>query len=159
MGAQEQVFAGFFRFSFTDAFGEVWETSKITPLYSPGCAGDACASQFTGPLVAIPNSVIPSITATTAAPDAAYGIKVTLTFSGNPGARHANIAIVDNTLIGGSNAAAVTVTKSSTSGAETLFFTNTECSSRGMCDYDTGVCNCFRGYRLADCSGQSALAF
>ena len=38
---------------------------------------------------------------------------------------------------------------------------NTEeqtCSNRGVCDQSTGLCNCFKGYYLADCSAQNALA-
>jgi hypothetical protein len=35
---------------------------------------------------------------------------------------------------------------------------NSPCSSRGLCDYTTGTCNCFAGYTREDCSVQSALA-
>ena len=33
------------------------------------------------------------------------------------------------------------------------------CSNRGVCDYDTGLCKCFKGFYLVDCSLQSALAY
>jgi len=33
-----------------------------------------------------------------------------------------------------------------------------ECSNRGLCDRDTGVCNCFGGYTSDDCSQQSSLS-
>lgn len=32
-----------------------------------------------------------------------------------------------------------------------------ECSSRGLCDYTTGRCKCFRGFGNADCSRRNAL--
>jgi hypothetical protein len=33
-----------------------------------------------------------------------------------------------------------------------------ECSDRGMCDYSTGVCKCFKAYSGIDCASQSALS-
>lgn len=33
-----------------------------------------------------------------------------------------------------------------------------ECSDRGVCDYSSGICKCFKGYNGIDCSAQSALA-
>lgn len=34
-----------------------------------------------------------------------------------------------------------------------------ECSDRGLCNRETGECECFKGYKGTDCSLQSALAF
>ena len=33
-----------------------------------------------------------------------------------------------------------------------------DCSNRGICDYSTGVCNCFKGYAGMDCSNTNALS-
>jgi len=33
-----------------------------------------------------------------------------------------------------------------------------ECSGRGICDYGTGICRCFKGYAGIDCHEQNALA-
>merc|ERR1711964_101661 len=34
---------------------------------------------------------------------------------------------------------------------------NTECSHRGLCNHDEGLCECFTGYTHDDCSMQDAL--
>lgn len=35
---------------------------------------------------------------------------------------------------------------------------NLPCSNRGICDYTTGMCQCFQGFTKNDCSKQNALA-
>jgi len=35
---------------------------------------------------------------------------------------------------------------------------NVECSNRGLCDYSTGMCQCFAGFTNRDCSVQNSLA-
>ena len=35
---------------------------------------------------------------------------------------------------------------------------NLPCSNRGICDYTTGMCQCFQGFTKHDCSKQNALA-
>lgn len=133
---------------FIDEFGDEWTTEAITPTtYTASTGDDSVAAK----LLALPNKAIPTVTVTTsdgggtAATDKAYQI----TFTGNPGDQSAQISWVRT-------AGSGTLTKTDpTTGTKT----NTECSGRGLCDYETGICNCFRGYRLQDCSGQSSLAY
>jgi hypothetical protein len=33
------------------------------------------------------------------------------------------------------------------------------CSKRGLCDFDTGMCDCFSGYSGIRCDDQNAIAF
>merc|ERR1712146_727298 len=33
------------------------------------------------------------------------------------------------------------------------------CSKRGLCDYDTGMCDCFSGYSGIRCDDQNAIAY
>lgn len=149
--------SGTFRFAFTDAFGEEWTTSRITPL----CWTDGISTAiYSDALLAIPNSVIPSVEVSGHDATAnGKGIKVQITFTGNPGNQLEQIKIVEPLLVVASGTVSTARTDATVLSGTTTHKTNTECSSRGMCDYETGVCSCFRGYRLADCSGQSALAF
>merc|ERR1712146_377408 len=34
-----------------------------------------------------------------------------------------------------------------------------QCSKRGLCDYDTGMCDCFSGYSGIRCDDQNAIAY
>jgi len=134
---------------YTDVFGEVWKTGSIVAKAATGAGGAAAVKAA---LEAIPNSVIESVTVTEAATAVGTGVEGVLyqvTFTHNPGNLNA-LEVVDKNWANA--ASAVTEITAGTTVA-------TECSGRGLCDYETGVCKCFRGYRLDDCSSQHALAF
>lgn len=139
--------SGSYKLQYTDVFGEVWTTNTINFSYAGGTDAEVAAA-----LLAIPNSVIEGVTVTavdTVAGTSGQGRKFTITFTHNAGDL-VQLTHIDSTVPTGSFTFATT-----TAGTTTA----EECSGRGLCDYDTGVCKCFRGYRLDDCSSQHALAF
>lgn len=136
---------GFFALSYTDLFGEVWKTGNIAATNTDN------ADDVRTALMSIPNSVIEDCTVTRAAPGTGEGGVYTITFTHNAG--DLTVLTVDTSLTTGTTVTAtVTVSIPGTTVAE-------ECSGRGLCDKTTGLCKCFRGYRLDDCSNQHALAF
>lgn len=131
---------------YTDVFGEVWKTGAISAKDDVSNGGAAAVKAA---LEAIPNSVIESVTVTEATTASSEGVLYQVTFTHNPGNLNA-LEVVDANWTG-----AVSAVTEITAGTTVA----TECSGRGLCDYETGVCKCFRGYRLDDCSSQHALAF
>ena len=134
--------AGSFKLKYTDLFGEVWTTSSITA--NKAADGSDVSSALTG----IPNSVIESVTVSVAATASTNGIIYTITFTANPGDLNQLESI--SSLTTGTIVHATTVAGTKIAS---------ECSGRGLCDYESGLCKCFRGYRLDDCSSQHALAY
>lgn len=148
------TFSGSFRMQYTDAYGEEWVSARITVVdHADSDSDDGVAAA----LLAIPNKVIPSVTVSTAAAGGNRGKVYTITFTGNPGDQSNAFTFTENSLAdwAGTPNAITPVVAHTVTGDKT----NTECSDRGLCDYSSGVCQCFRGYRLADCSSLSALAY
>lgn len=140
---------GTFTLKYTDTFGETWETSHIDPV--DYVDADTVNTAVANALKAIPNSVIEDVTAgavTDSAVSSGNGQIYKITFTHNAG--DLNMLTLGAT----SGSVAVTITED-TKGTKDL----SECSGRGLCDYETGICKCFRGYRLDDCSSQHALSF
>jgi len=136
---------GTFKLSYTDVFGETWVTTAITLGTTDNSADVKTA------LKGIPNSVIEDVGVTWADYNTGKGGVYTVTFTHNAG--NLNLIEVDGSAVTGTYTAVATAkTTPGTTVAQ-------ECSGRGLCDYETGVCKCFRGYRLDDCSSQHALAY
>jgi hypothetical protein len=146
IGTTAGAIGGTFQLKYTDVFGEDWTTSAIATANNGG------ADNVKNALKAIPNSVIQDVTVTVAATaKGGQGSTYSITFTNNAG----NLPALrcDVTSATGTNIAC-TIAQTTAGTA-----VDKECSGRGLCDYETGLCKCFRGYRLADCSSQHALAY
>ena len=129
-----------FKIAYTDWTMKKWWTDKVTDTFNTEAE---LATAIENSLENIPNSVIHDVdvVCTTAADN-----KCEVTFTGNPGNLE-EIEVIFNT------DSSATVTQFAKGNDEEVV-----CSNRGLCDYSTGLCKCFRGYYHNDCSVQSALA-
>jgi hypothetical protein len=143
--------AGTFTLTFTDWTGKAWETAPITYVQTDSDASGTAAALATA-LKALPEDVITDVTVADVTPlGSNVGVLYTISFTANPG----NLPLMTCDTSG-----ITTGTMTSCVVAATVEGTNeaVECSNRGICDTDSGVCKCFRGYSGVDCSMQNALA-
>jgi len=143
--------SGTFTLGFQDWTGKSWTTADITLPSTATDVSSTVATNINTALLAIPNDVIESVTVTgTGAQDggnAWYDLTISVQFTANPG----NI----NQLTAVESIANFDITPSTTAAGNGE---EVECSYRGLCDYETGLCSCFKGYWKDDCSMQSTLA-
>lgn len=150
-----------FKFGFKDWTGKTWYTDVVTAYGSGHASFNAAnnAAAFDTALEAIPNSVFEAVTHTVST--SGNGIIMTITFTTNPG--DINLLTLHCMDAGSTNfgscggdfdVAAEFATAQSTAGNKE----EVTCSNRGLCDYETGLCGCFKGYYGDDCSLQSILA-
>jgi len=135
---------GYFTLTYVDNYGESWTTSTIGPM---DLAGTSAATLIDAALEGIPNGIVQD-TSVACTSTSNTVLTCTVQFTNNAGALNDLTA----TIGAGTNSVAVTTTVPGTTVLK-------ECSGRGICDYDTGICKCFRGYRTDDCHLQHALAF
>jgi len=145
--------------TFTDLYGGVWETNAIT------VDGSNTATNVKDALQALPNRVVESVTCTDAY---VAGVVVTCTFSNDHnsgiqpkmkinhvGCKRAGCSpIYDGLDTAGDAGVTVVVTQDATT---TTRKEAAVCSEHGLCDTETGLCNCFSGYYDEDCSAQTVL--
>jgi len=125
-------------------------------------------------LESIPNGILQNVTVTDATQDgfgissehtlSIPGYRLHVTFNSNPGNLEALTLVHSQDMqinlpncLGATNPTPfftlAQVTRSYDGNKE-----QSECSNRGVCDYDSGLCKCFKGYYGGDCSLQNALA-
>lgn len=143
--------------SFTDWDQKTWTTDTFTITGdNAGVTADATAAVVQAALRAIPNGVLEEVTVTATANAAGYtdSFHITIAFGGTDVGRSGNLAAITGSSVSGdADLVAVVVTEATAGTTEEV-----TCSYRGLCDYETGLCQCFKGYYDDDCSQQSTLA-
>lgn len=149
--------------TYTDLYGGDWTTRPIT---IDGIEADGVA--IANALKALPNQVIESVTCAWIA-EGTTGSDISCTFDSTHNAGVQNLLKVN---IGGCQRAGcapiytglntndgehgIAVTVTDTTAANTHKEAKV-CSEHGLCDTETGLCNCFSGYYDEDCSQQTVL--
>ena len=147
---------GKFYLSFVDWTNQTWWTDLITiPQWeSPATAfGTADAIKaglaINQALLDIPNGVFEHLKVTATYDSTNKDMVFTITFTENPG----NLEQLSLHEAPGDLNFDYTVSTVTDGNKEEVV-----CSNRGLCDHNTGLCKCFKGYFYDDCSVQSALA-
>jgi len=149
---------GTFSLTYQDWRGESWVTHPID-------IATATTISVEEALVAIPNHAIPDVTVTSSGAATSGDLSFTITFTSGhtPGDQAPLVVNYDACVTAGcqpvltgltaTNTLTVTVAEA-TKGTEEL----NECSNRGKCNLDTGVCKCFAGYYGEACEMQTIIA-
>jgi hypothetical protein len=146
-----------FTLTFKDLYGASWTTR---PIYAVTTAWTGLAGSIEAALEALPNQVVKDVTVTddsSSATDFSYKV----VFEANSGAQ--NLLTVNT---GGCNvdgcqpriAGLTTTTAAATTGTTLTGTTEAnECSGRGNCDSETGICECTEGFTGEACEQQTVL--
>ena len=150
--------SGTFALKYTDWRGETWTTHAID-------ISTATAISIKEALTALPNNAIPSVTVASSGAGAALGaITFTVTFDDDGVSGNQPELVIDNTacITPGCQPVITSVSSAATTTAvveTTVEGTkeNDECSRRGRCNAETGLCECFQGYYGEACELQTVI--
>jgi hypothetical protein len=140
--------------TFTLTYTTPQEVSYTTyPIIVDGLMTAAeVAAKIETALEALPNDVIPDVTVTSIAPTYVVGGTFSVTFPKNSGNLNQLVIAFGSTC--SDVDCFVAVGSAANDGNKEIVM----CSNRGLCDYSTGMCKCFKGYTNYNCDTQSALA-
>lgn len=148
---------GEFIVTFMDWRGETWKTYAID-------VETASAVSVKEALEALPNQAIPDVTVTSTGTAAAGNLDFQVTFSSdaNSGDQEMMGVSIAGCALDGCQPVYTGVTSSGTttaSVAETTKGTeeNEECSRRGACNKESGLCECYQGYYGEACQFQTII--
>eukprot|EP00924_Labyrinthula_sp_SR-Ha-C_P009490 maker-scaffold_2-augustus-gene-25.2-mRNA-1 protein AED:0.16 eAED:0.16 QI:216/0/0.33/1/0/0.33/3/0/624 len=148
---------GEFTLSYTDWRGETWETHPID-------VATATSISIEEALEALPNGAIPqiSVSSTGTAASPPLNFLVTFTAEGNSGDQPLLVVNKAGCTVNGCQPVYTGLSGTTPNGAVTETTKGTEerleCSRRGVCDPDSGLCNCFTGYYGEACQLQTVIA-
>jgi len=169
-----------FALIFRSTLGEEFTTRQLTTGVNGGATGSNPAA-IQNALKTLPNRVIEDVTVTQGTDgDGTDGYSFTVTFSGacTSGNQYSlnviehycptgcmpqmDTSAAGKTMVGNTdttgNQFAISSVASIGGGAGVAGIdVNMECSGRGVCDYESGICECFSGYTDESCSTQTAL--
>jgi hypothetical protein len=147
-----------FTITFTDLYGAAWTTRPIAAIGSDwtGLAGAVKAA-----LEALPNQVVKAVSVV----DDSSGdnAKWEVTFDANSGVQNLLIVNTDGCDVDGCQPriAGLTHTSDGKPSSSSEAYTGTteanECSGRGNCDSEIGVCECTEGFTGEACEQQTVL--
>jgi len=146
---------GHFVLKFTDWRGETWKTWALD-------VATVSSTAVKEALVGLPNLAIPDVTVDVSGSTTA-GLLITVTFTSSHTPGPQNLLEIDYSACtdagcqpissGISHSDSVSVSRTAGWGTAE----NVECSNRGSCDYETGICACFEGYYGESCDMQTII--